>query len=107
MCVCVFKEENYCCRGFWERFALDVLIQRGRYCLSVGLYRLLMLHKLNFNTEETPLLHRLMSLWCVGFDSTCVYCRKLCSKINMASSDEIGRGLWSQPGGAEKRRHFS
>lgn len=79
-CVCVCREEITAAGGFWECVASGVLIQRGRYCLSLGLQGLLVLHKLNFNTDEKPLLHSLMYLWSVCFDITCVYCRKLCLK---------------------------
>lgn len=93
------KEENYCCRGFWECVASGVLIQRGRYCLSLGLQGLLLLHKLNFNTDEKALLHSLMYLWCVGFDSTCVYSRKLCLKsiwhpvMKLEGGYDVNRGV--------------
>ncbi len=69
------------------------------FCWTLGLFNAA---KLNLNTDETPLLHSLMSLWCMGFDSTCVYCRKLCFKINKAFRNEI-EGVMESTGGVLKR----
>lgn len=57
-----------------------------------------MLHKLNFNTDEKPLLYSLMYLWSVCFDFTCVYCINLCLKSIWHPIMELEEGYGSNQG---------